>query len=227
MDTILIIEDEIAISRVLKVYLEKAGFQVVQAFNGDEGVEKFNIVDPKLVLLDIMLPGRDGWSLLKYIRENSSCPVIMLTALGQVDNKILGLKEGADDYIAKPFAPEEVVQRVKTVLRRSAHHLFDSNEIRYYGQLKVDFQGNNVFLHGIELNFIPRDLALFMFLARHPNKTFTREQLIEHVWGLDYEGSDRAVDLAIKRIRKILQNWPSSQGEIKTLRGMGYQFCVK
>ncbi|MFZ7103485.1 MAG: response regulator transcription factor [Peptococcaceae bacterium] len=227
MEKILIIEDEVAISRVLKAYLEKANFQVEQAFTGQEGIDKFNGSEPVLVLLDVMLPGQDGWSILKYIREKGSCPVIMLTALGQVDNKILGLKEGADDYITKPFAAEEVVQRVKAVLRRSAHNVLSNEEIRYYGKLKIDFKAYNVFLYGIELSFIPRDLALFMFLARNPNQTFTREQLIEQVWGLDYEGSDRAVDLAIKRIRKTLENWPSAEGEIKTLRGMGYQFCVK
>lgn len=227
MGKILIVEDELPISRVLKAYLEKAYFQVEQAFNGNDAIEKFEGINPNLVLLDVMLPDQDGWSILHYIRERSSCPVIMLTALGQMDNKLYGFKEGADDYITKPFVAEEVVERVKAVLRRSIHGVMENNGYQYFGSLKVDFKGHNVFLHGVELEFIPRDLSLFMFLARHPNQTFTREQLIEQVWGIDYDGSDRAVDLAIKRIRKILQNWPSVEGEIKTMRGLGYQFCVK
>ncbi|GAX91620.1 response regulator transcription factor [Effusibacillus lacus] len=225
MKTILIVEDELVISRVLKVYLQKANFNVEQAFTGQEAIEKFDFIKPSLVVLDVMLPDLDGWSILKYIRERSSCPVIMLTALGEIDQKLSGLNQGADDYMTKPFIADEVVARVNAVLRRSAQ-IIESNETIYYGSLKIDFKGHSVSLNGIELNFTPRDLSLFLFLAQHPNQTFTREQLIEHIWGYDYEGSDRAVDLAIKRIRKMLKNWPSSEGEIKTLRGLGYQFCV-
>ncbi len=225
MNKILIVEDEMPISKVLKAYLTKENFQIEQAFTGKEAVEKFEKFKPSLVLLDIMLPEMDGWSILEYIRQRSSCPVIMLTALGDVDKKLTGLKGGADDYITKPFNADEVVARVNAVLRRSTK-IIEDNEIKYYGTLKIDFSAHTVVLHGLELNFTPRDLALFLFLAKHPNQTFTREQLIEHVWGMDYDGSDRAVDLAVKRIRKILKNWPSSEGEIKTLRGLGYQFSV-
>lgn len=225
MKTILIVEDEVAISRVLKAYLTKANYQVEQAFSGDEAMVKFNSCNPSLVVLDVMLPGKDGWSILKYIRERSSCPVIMLTALGQMKHKLDGLQHGADDYITKPFVADEVVARVEAVLRRPTQ-IMDDRETRYYGNLKLDFQAHAVFLYGLELALIPRDLALLFFLARHPNQTFTREQLIEHVWGIDYDGSDRAVDLAIKRIRKSLQNWPVTQGELKTLRGLGYQLSV-
>lgn len=226
MKTILVVEDELAISIVLKAYLEKNGFKVLQAFNGKEAVGKFELVKPQLVLLDIMLPDMDGWSVLHYIREKGSCPVIMLTALGDLDNKLTGFNQGADDYLSKPFVGEEVVARVHAVLRRSTQ-IIDNDHIIYYGSLKVDFQAYAVFLNGIELAFPPRDLSLFLFLAKHPNQTFTREQLIEHVWGIDFDGSDRAVDLAIKRIRKLLFNWPETEGEIKTLRGLGYQFSVK
>jgi len=226
MKTILVVEDEIAISIVLKAYLEKDGFTVVQAFNGNEALEKFDREKPMLVLLDIMLPDLDGWSILQHIRKKSSCPVIMLTALGDIDNKLNGLNQGADDYISKPFIGEEVVARVNAVLRRSTQ-IIENDNVVYFGTLKIDFQAHVVFLNGIELTFPPRDLSLFLFLAKHPNQTFTREQLIEHVWGLDFEGSDRAVDLAIKRIRKMMANWPESEGQIKTLRGLGYQFSVK
>ncbi|SHK58557.1 response regulator transcription factor [Desulforamulus aeronauticus] len=225
MKKILVVEDEVAISMVLKAYLTKANYQVEQAFNGEEAVQKFTDFNPALVMLDIMLPGMDGWSILKYIRDRSSCPVIMLTALGQLKQKVEGLRQGADDYITKPFLAEEVVARVEAVLRRSVQILED-RETTHFGSLRIDFKAHTIYLHGLELPLIPRDLAVLLFLARHPNQTFTREQLIEQVWGIDYEGSDRAVDLSMKRIRKILQNWPLSEGELKTLRGLGYQFCV-
>ncbi|RAP29225.1 hypothetical protein C2W64_04172 [Brevibacillus laterosporus] len=225
MQTIVIVEDEGPISRVLQVYLEKAGYQVELAFDGEEAITTFDRVTPSLVLLDVMLPGQSGWKVLEYIRTKSSCPVIMLTALGQLDQKITGLNQGADDYITKPFIGEEVVARVNAVMRRSLLVMGDY-QTRIFGSLKVDYQAHSVMLHGIELTFTPRDLSLFLFLAQHPNQTFTREQLIEHVWGMDYEGSDRAVDLAVKRIRRTLQNWPTDEGEIRTLRGLGYQFCV-
>lgn len=225
MKSILLVEDEAAISRVLKAYLQKADFHVEQAFDGNDAIDKFDALQPAIVLLDVMLPGRDGWSILEYIRARSTCPVIMLTALGDIQQKLNGLNQGADDYITKPFTAEEVVARVHAVLRRPTQ-IIEHNETTFYGSLKVDFRAHTVSLHGIELNFSPRDLALFLFMAENPNQTFSREQLIEHVWGIDYEGSDRAVDLAIKRIRQTLQNWSSAEGEIKTLRGLGYQFCV-
>ncbi|MDD3267897.1 MAG: response regulator transcription factor [Syntrophomonadaceae bacterium] len=225
MPNILIVEDEPAISRVLKVYLSKAGYQVEQAFDGEEALRKFDSLKPSLLILDIMLPGIDGWGILKYIRERSSCPIIMLTALGKINHKLDGLNQGADDYITKPFIADEVVARVNAVLRRPLQ-LGDVQESMNYGTLKINFKAHAVYLHGVELSLIPRDLALLLFMARHPNQTFTREQLIEQVWGIDYEGSDRAVDLAIKRIRKVMENWPLSEGEVKTLRGLGYQFCV-
>lgn len=225
MKNILIVEDELPISRVLKAYLEKSQFQVEQAFTGDEAMRKFDAGNPALVLLDVMLPGRSGWSILEYIRKKSSCPVIMLTALGHIDNKLMGLHQGEDDYITKPFIADEVVARVQAVLRRSANITRD-NEVRQFGSLKVDFKAYSVTLHGIELAFTPKDLSLFLFLAQYKNQTFTREQLIEQVWGMDDEGSDRAVDLAIKRIRRSLENWPAAEGEIRTYRGLGYKLCV-
>jgi DNA-binding response OmpR family regulator len=222
---ILVVEDEVAISRVLKAYLQREGWEVIQAFDGDEAMDKFSKYSPSLVLLDIMLPGKNGWSILQEIRQKSSCPVIMLTALGDVDYRLSGLNQGADDYITKPFVAEEVVARVHAVLRRSSNVLEDK-DVKYFGSLKIDFQSYTVYLNGEEMSLTPRDLSLLMFLAEHPNRTFTREQLIEHVWGMDYDGSDRAVDLSIKRIRKALENWPIDEGEIKTIRGLGYQFCV-
>lgn len=223
MTTILIIEDEFAISQVLKAYLSKSQFQVIQCFTGHEAIGQFQQHQPDLVLLDVMLPGKNGWTILKEIREASQCPVIMLTALGDVQYRLEGFQEGADDYIAKPFNGEEVVARVKAVLRRSEPEIQGKKK---FGVLEIDFKGHCVFIKDEEIDLTPRDLSVLLFLASHPNQTFTREQLIEHVWGWEYEGSDRAVDLAIKRLRKALINWPAEEGEIRTLRGLGYQFHV-
>jgi DNA-binding response OmpR family regulator len=223
---ILVVEDEFAISLVLKAYLEKARYTVVQAFTYEEALDKWQKHMPALVLLDVMLPDGSGWDLLKLIRGRSACPVIMLTALGDLHSKLDGLNQGADDYILKPFVVEEVLARVNTVLRRSSH-LFEQDSALFLGSLKIDFKAHQVYLHGIPLKLAPKDLALFLYLAEHPNQTLTREQLIERIWGFDYEGSDRAVDLAIKRIRQALKDWPSEEGDILTLRGVGYQIRVQ
>lgn len=223
MKIILIVEDEIPISQVLKVYLQKENFKIVQAFEGNEAIEKFKEYKPALVLLDVMLPGKDGWTILKEIRQQSDCPVIMLTALGDVNYRLTGLNDGADDYISKPFIAEEVVARVNAVLRRSQTN---DEHVKSFGQLQIDLKSHRVTINEEEVVLTPRDLSLLLFLAKNPNQTFTRDQLIDHVWGWEYEGSDRAVDLAIKRLRKSLHKWPESDGEIKTLRGLGYQFCV-
>ncbi|MFB5284625.1 response regulator transcription factor [Peribacillus sp. Hz7] len=228
MKKILVVEDEIAISMVLKAYLQRAGFEVIQVYDGLKAMSVFTDIQPDLVLLDVMLPGKEGWDILTEIREESACPVIMLTALTDVDYRLSGFQSGADDYIAKPFVADEVVARVQAVLRRSPRFVTDEGEehIRKFGRLRVDFQAYTVELDNKEVNLTPRDLSLFLFFAKHPNQIFTREQLIEHVWGMDYGGSDRAVDLAIKRLRKALEEWPESEGEIKTLRGLGYQLSV-
>ncbi|MFS0780027.1 response regulator transcription factor [Neobacillus sp. 3P2-tot-E-2] len=225
MKTILVVEDEKTISRVLAVYLQHAGYYVVQAYDGDEAFRLFHENSPNLVLLDVMLPGRDGWSILGDIRKVSACPVIMLTALGDIDYRLKGLNQGADDYITKPFVGEEVIARVHAVLRRSAN-VFDTDNSKQFGSLKINLDAHIVTINGEEVILTPKDLSLLIYLAERPNRTFTRDDLIDSVWGMDYEGSDRAVDLAIKRIRQALSEWPVSQGEIRTHRGLGYQFCV-
>lgn len=217
---VMVVEDEMAISQVLRVYLEKAGYETVLVADGAEALPVFRDEKPDLVLLDVMLPHRDGWEILEDIRAGSDCPVIMLTALGDVKYRVDGLSQGADDYIAKPFEAEEVVARVQAVLRRSSS---ESKEVRKFGSLQVDLLARRVSLDGKEVELTPRDLSLVLFLAENPNRAFTREELIEHVWGWDYEGSDRAVDLSVKRIRQALEGWPESEGEIRTLRGLGYQ----
>ncbi len=225
MQKILIVEDEKAISQVLKAYLKKVNYEVEQVFTGAEAIAKFEEFQPNLVLLDVMLPGMSGWDILKEIRTKSTCPVIMLTALGDINYRLAGLNDGADDYITKPFIGDEVVARVQAVLRRSIQ-VIDDKEKKQFGALCINMKAHTITLNGVELDLTPRDLSLLIFLAQHPNQLFTRDQLIDHVWGMDYEGSDRAVDLSIKRLRKSLQNWPSSEGEIKTLRGLGYQLSV-
>ncbi|GGA38587.1 response regulator transcription factor [Psychrobacillus lasiicapitis] len=224
MKKILIVEDEFAISQVLKAYLTKQNYEVVQCYTGSEAIEVFEKECPDLVLLDIMLPGKNGWVILKEIRSLGSCPVIMLTALGDVNFRLEGFGEGADDYISKPFIADEVVARVKAVLRRvSSEEPLTMN----FGKLHIDFIGHSVRLDGKEIFLTPRDLSVLLFLAKQPNQTFTRDQLIEHIWGWDYDGSDRAVDLSIKRLRKALADWSADEGEIRTLRGLGYQFNVR
>ncbi|MCU1806659.1 response regulator transcription factor [Cytobacillus firmus] len=225
MKKILIAEDELAISKVLSAYLQREGFEVLTAYDGTNALEQFFSHSPHLVILDIMMPGMDGWSVLEKIREKSACPVIMLTALGDIDYKLKGLNTGADDYISKPFIGDEVIARVNAVLRRSAN-VYTDEHIKQYGSLTINFDAHTIFLNGKEVSLTPRDLSLILFLAERPNRTFTRDQLIEHVWGMDYEGSDRAVDLAVKRVRQALTDWPETEGEIRTLRGMGYQFHV-
>ncbi|KLV18903.1 winged helix family two component transcriptional regulator [Niallia circulans] len=226
MKKILIVEDELAISMVLGAYLENAGYDVDYAYNGEEALQKLEEETPALILLDIMMPYVDGWSVLSFIRKKSACPVIMLTALSDTEQKLKGFENGADDYITKPFVGEEVIARVQAVLRRSSHYQEDER-VKYYGDLKINYVSHQVFLNGIEVPFTPRDLSVFLFLASNPNQTFTRDQLLDHVWGNDYDGSDRAVDLAIKRIRKLLNGWDPKDGEIKTLRGLGYQFYIQ
>ncbi|WP_018976494.1 response regulator transcription factor [Saccharibacillus kuerlensis] len=225
MTTILIIEDEEAIARVLAAYLKKAGFKVERVSDGNLAMQKFEETRPVLVLLDIMLPGMDGWEILQKIRNHSSCPVIMLTALGDVDYRLNGLNSGADDYMTKPFVPEEVVARVNAVLRRRPVYS-GSDTSKSFGTLVIDNSAQRVSLNGAEVPLTPRDLSLLLFLSEYPNQMFTREQLIENVWGIDYEGSDRAVDLSIKRLRQALSHWPPENGEIRTLRGTGYQFWI-
>ncbi len=196
MKTILIVEDEYPINQVLKAYLRKEGFHTESVSDGKLALARFEEIQPNLVLLDVMLPGLSGWEILQGIRTESDCPVIMLTALGEVNYRLDGLNKGADDYIPKPFVGEEVVARVKAVLRR-----YEKNDspVKRQGQLEIDIQGHRVKLNGEEVQLTPRDLSLLLFLAEYPNQTFTRDQLLENVWGWEYKGSDRAVDLSIKR----------------------------
>lgn len=225
MQAVMVVEDEAPIALLLKVYLEKAGYKVHLAADGEEASARFPEIKPDLVLLDLMLPGKDGWAVLEEIRKLGSCPVIILTARGAVKERLHGFEQGADDYIPKPFDPEEVVARVRAVLRRPAR-LVEPDLVRLKS-LTVDYSTRNAFLHGKQLPLAPRDWELLAFLVRQPNRVFTRDQLLDHVWGLDYEGGDRAVDVAVKRLRQALSRWPAEEGEIVTVRGTGYMLRVQ
>lgn len=224
MQTILVVEDEAPISLLLKVYLEKAGYRVQVAASGEEALLNFLETKPSLVVLDLMLPGIDGRVVLDEIRRQSSCPVIILTARGSVNDRLQGFKQGADDYIPKPFDPEEVVARVRAVLRRPARLV--EPELIQFGSLTVDFTSLTATVLGNIIPLAPRDWELLAFFVRHPNKVFTRDQLLDHVWGIDYDGGDRAVDVAIKRLRQTLREWSPGEGEIETVRGTGYMLRV-
>lgn len=225
MKRILIVEDEPDIAIVLKRFLEQADFEVEHAEDGEKAIRLYQQWKPSLVLLDVMLPDIDGWAILKHIRAHSSCPVIMLTALNEIGSRLGGLNAGADDYISKPFVAEEVVARVKAVLRRWPQVRMEDTV--FFGGLKIDFVSREVFLNGKPVRLPPRDLSLLLFLANHPNQSFDREQLISAVWGMDYEGIDRAVDLAVGRVRQALSDWSAEDGGIETMRGLGYKFHVK
>lgn len=225
MKRILLIEDETPIAEMLQAYLEQAQFAVTWDAGEGNVLDVFLRCRPDLVLLDLMLPDNDGLDLLQQIRKYGSCPIIILTARGSVPDRLEGLQRGADDYISKPFDPDEVVARVQAVLRRSAY-LEDSEVVRL-GRLIVDYTARTVALYDQQIVLTPRDWNLLAFLVRHPNQCFSRLHLLDQVWGIDYDGGDRAVDASIKRIRQSLQDWPTREGEIQTIRGTGYMLHVK
>jgi len=221
---ILLIEDELPIAQLLKVYLERNDFSVLYDLGEGNVIQTFLKYNPSLVLLDLMLPQNDGLEILKQIRQYGSCPVIILTARGSVPERLAGLGQGADDYITKPFDPEEVVARVQAVLRRSSH--LEDNEIIRLGHLIINLNTRTASFFEELIPLSPRDWGLLAFLGQHPNQCFTRDQLLDSVWGMNYDGADRAVDASIKRIRQLLRDWSADEGEIKTVRGMGYMLYV-
>jgi len=221
----MIVDDDPNINQLIKLYLDKEGYETEYYMDGKESLKAFNLHPPDLIILDIMLPGLDGWEVCKEIRKNSNIPIIMLTAKGETFDKVLGLELGADDYIVKPFDPKELVARVKAVLRR-ASGLSDVDQKVSYTNLTISLSNYSVTYKGKKLELPPKELELLYFLASHPNKVFTREQLLEQVWGFDFYGDSRTVDVHIKRLREKLS--PSDSGwEIKTVWGVGYKFEVK
>lgn len=222
---VLVIDDDINISELIRIYLEKEGFEVNTVYDGKKGIEVFSDYAPSIVILDIMLPGADGWKVCREIRKISNIPIIMLTAKGETFDKVLGLELGADDYIVKPFDPKELVARVKAVLRRYTQRDSEVEEI-VYPSLVVNKTTYTVKIAGKEYEMPPKELELLFFLASNPNRVFTREQLLEHVWGFDFYGDSRTVDVHIKRLREKL-DIPNMPWQLKTVWGVGYKFEVK
>ena len=223
---VLIADDDSNISELIKVYFEKDGFETVTARNGKEAVELFKSEAPSIVILDVMMPEMDGWQVCREIRRVSNIPIIMLTAKGETFDKVLGLELGADDYMVKPFDPKELIARVKAVLRRSETKETSTEKELVFPNLTINLTNYELKINGNITEVPPKELELLYFLASNPNRVFTREQLLEQVWGFDYFGDSRTVDVHIKRLREKLEgaeaNW-----QLKTVWGVGYKFEVR
>ena len=224
--TILVVDDDPNIAQLVKLYLEKEGYEVSVETRGDEALAAFQKNPPSLLLLDIMLPGMDGWQVCRAIRQISNIPIIMLSAKDETFDKVLGLELGADDYITKPFEGKELVARVKAVLRRAAPGETEKDTLSFPG-LTISLEKYEVHYQGKLLEMPPKELEVLYFLAAHQNRVFTREQLLEQVWGFDFFGDSRTVDVHIKRLREKLQGSEALGWQIRTVWGVGYKFEVK
>lgn len=224
---ILIVDDEENICEFVRLYIEKEGFDAIIANDGQEAVAKFNKEKPDLILLDIMLPIKDGWQVCREIRAQSKVPIIMLTAKGETFDKVLGLELGADDYVVKPFEPKELIARIRAVLRRSADSVdekADEDELSFDG-LKINQSTYEVYIDDKKVEMPPKEFELLYFLAKNTNKVFTRDQLLDEIWGYEFFGDSRTVDVHIKRIREKLEG-ENRTWALKTVWGVGYKFEV-
>lgn len=224
---ILIVDDDENICELLNLYLKKDGFDTVIANNGRQAVEYAEKYSPDLIMLDIMLPELDGWQVCREIRKKSEVPIIMLTAKGETFDKILGLELGADDYVTKPFDTKEVIARIKAVLRRTNDNDKQNNtqEVRF-DKLRINLTNYELEVDGNRIDTPPKELELIFHLASNPNRVYTRDQLLDEVWGFDYYGDSRTVDVHVKRLREKLENI-SDEWSLKTVWGVGYKFEVK
>ena len=221
---ILVVDDDSNISDLLKLYFENEGYNVKVANDGVEGLSYFKIFEPDLVLLDIMLPKKDGWQVCREIREISSKPIIMVTAKGEVFDKVLGLELGADDFVVKPFDMKELSARIKAVLRRyQSHNHQNDEEVIKFENVEISLQKYELKLRGKSVDIPPKELELLYFLASNYNRVFTRDQLLDKVWGFDYLGDSRTVDVHVKRLREKLEG-VSDKWVLKTVWGVGYKF---
>lgn len=220
---ILIVEDEENIRELLRLYLEREAYEVIEAPNGVEGLKKWKSENPDMLLLDVMMPIMDGWEVCRTIREESNVPIIMLTAKGETSDRVSGLEMGADDYIVKPLEMREVIARIRAVFRRLAPE--DSGKLSY-DKLVVDKQAYDLIVDGKRVDAPPKEIELLYFLASSPNRVFTRAQLLDDVWGFDYFGDTRTVDVHIKRLREKLEG-VSDKWDLKTVWGVGYKFETK
>lgn len=223
---ILIVDDDNNICELLRLYLEKDGYVTVIANDGEAAIAKFHTEEPDLVLLDIMLPKLDGWQVLRTLRKSSSVPVIMLSAKSETFDKILGLDLGADDYVTKPFDSKEVLARVRAVLRRSDEGEIDGDRIVKFDKLTVNLTNYELIIDGKQVDAPPKELELIFHLASNPNRVYSRDQLLDEVWGFEYYGDSRTVDVHIKRLREKLEG-VSDQWSIKTVWSVGYKFELK
>ena len=220
---VLIVEDDGNIAELLHLYLEKEGFETQVAGDGGKGVELFRSFQPDLVLLDIMLPVMDGWAVLKKIREHDKTPVIMLTAKGETEDKVSGLEMGADDYIVKPFEVKELLARVHAVLRRTGDDGKPKSKKLTFDKLVINLDSYELIVDGKKIDTPPKEMELLYHLAATPNRVYTRNQLLDEVWGFDYFGDSRTVDVHIKRLREKLEG-VSDKWTLKTVWGVGYKF---
>ena len=223
---IMVVDDDSNICELLRLYLEKEGFDAVIAPNGMKALEMFDNEKPDLILLDVMMPQLDGWQVCREIRKKSPCPIIMLTVKGEVFDKVLGLELGADDYVVKPFEAKEVIARVKAVLRRcGAQEQKKAKEVQY-DNLYINMENYELRVRGKQIDTPPKEMELIYHLASNPNRVYTRDQLLDEVWGFEYYGDSRTVDVHIKRLREKLDG-VSDQWNLKTVWGVGYKFEVK
>ena len=225
-EKILIVDDDKNICELLRLYLAKEGYETAMAYDGEAAVAAFEAEKPALVLLDVMMPKMDGWEVCRRIRASSDAPVIMLTAKGETFDKVLGLELGADDYVVKPFDSKEVVARIKAVLRRCASAQKSPDGVLNYDNLSLDMSRYELKVRGKVVEAPPKELELLSYLAGHPNRVFTRDQLLDEVWGFEYYGDSRTIDVHIKRLREKLEG-ASDQWGLKTVWGVGYKFEVK
>ena len=224
--SVLIVEDDPNIRELLQLYLEKDGYAVTLAADGGQGLSKFRAIKPDLVLLDVMMPVMDGWAVCRAIRQESNTPVIMLTAKGETDDKVTGLKAGADDYVTKPFEMKELLARIEAVLRRSDRACEEENSRRLvFDKLVIDMDAFELTVDGKKVDTPPKEMELLFFLASSPNRVYTRNQLLDEVWGFDYFGDSRTVDVHVKRLREKLEG-VSEKWSVKTVWGVGYKFEV-
>ncbi|MBR5825692.1 MAG: response regulator transcription factor [Clostridia bacterium] len=225
-EKILVVDDDTSICELLRVYLEKEDYQVVIANDGMSAVSTFREESPSLVLLDIMLPKLDGWQVCREIRKFSETPIIMLTAKGEVFDRVLGLELGADDYVVKPFETKEIVARIKAVLRRSSSSATDTLKEVHYDKLSINLTNYELKVNGVQVDTPPKEMELIFHLAKNANRVFTRDQLLDEVWGYDYYGDSRTVDVHVKRLREKLTG-VSDKWELRTVWGVGYKFETK
>ena len=223
---ILVIDDDTNICEMLKIYMENEGYEVKTANDGAEGVNFFKMYEPDIVLLDIMLPKKDGWQVCREIREIAPKPVIMITAKGDVFDKVLGLELGADDFVVKPFDMKELSARVKAVLRRYQTQINPNDEeVIKFENIEISLQKYELKLRGKSVDIPPKELELLYFLASNYNHVFTRDRLLDKVWGFDYLGDSRTVDVHVKRLREKLEG-VSDKWILKTVWGVGYKFEI-